>query len=108
MQFSHVLIEKVDSFFYFHEDCRDKMSHLKESIDEDEYVTINNSHKNARKQRFNIIHEDVASSSFEEKSRTQSILISLTRRFKSFTNVTIANEFFHNLMHAELLIRTIH
>jgi hypothetical protein len=34
------------------------VSHFKESIDEDEYVTIDNSHKNAREQRFNIIHED--------------------------------------------------
>jgi hypothetical protein len=67
MQFSHVLIERVDSFFYFHEDCRDKMSHLEESIDEDEYVTIDNSDKDARRQKFNIIHEDVASSSFEKR-----------------------------------------
>jgi endo-alpha-1,4-polygalactosaminidase (GH114 family) len=67
MQFSHVLIKRIDNFFYFHENYRDKMSHFQESIDEDEYVTMNNSHKNARKQRFNIIHENVASSSFEKE-----------------------------------------
>jgi hypothetical protein len=66
MQFLHVLIKRIDNFFYFHEDCRDKVSHFEELIDEDEYVTINNSHKDARRQQFNIIYKDVASSSFEK------------------------------------------
>jgi hypothetical protein len=108
MQLSDILIERIDCFFNFHEDDENEMSHLEKTIYNHQNVAIRDSHEDAENRRAHIIHEDIALSAFERRERAQSVLITLTRWFKSSARMTVANKSLDELMHTRSSVRLIY
>jgi hypothetical protein len=79
MQLSDILIKRIDCFFNFHKDDENEMSYFERTIYNHQNVAIRDSHEDAENSKAHIIHENIASSAFERRERTQSVLITLTR-----------------------------
>jgi methyl coenzyme M reductase gamma subunit len=71
MQLSNILIKRIDCLFNFHEDDENEMSYFKKTIYNHQNVAIRDFHENTENQKIHIIHEDIASSTFEKKERAQ-------------------------------------
>ena len=48
MMFSNMNVICIDSFFYFHNDCENEMSHFDKTIDEDKNVSLNYTRENIK------------------------------------------------------------
>jgi hypothetical protein len=56
VEFSHILVKGVRCFFRFHGGREYEMSYFSKAIDEDEDISINNTHEGIWRQGFYVIH----------------------------------------------------